>query len=78
VINVLPLGTRQITSGAFASFAGDFYSNNNFTNSEVTLDDDDDDDSDNNGKPDLTLLTDKAPIQLVGAGVSTCAPTAPQ
>ena len=82
VVNLLPLGTLEINNGAFAFafFAGDFYlftdSNNDFTNSEVTLLDYDD--SDNNGKQDLVLLTDKAPIQIVGAGVSTCAPTAPQ
>ncbi len=57
---VLPLGTLEINNGDF---------DNN--NSEVTRLDDD---SDHNGKQDLTLLTDKAPIQLVGAGVSTCAP----
>ncbi|MBK7828876.1 hypothetical protein [Nannocystis sp.] len=82
VVNVLPLGTLEINNGAFAFafFAGDFYlftdSDNDFTNSEVTHLDYDD--SDNNGKQDLTLLTDAAPLLIVGAGVSTCAPTAPQ
>jgi hypothetical protein len=82
VVDLLPLGTLEINNGAFAFafFAGDFYfftdSNNDFTNSEVTHLDYDD--SDNNGIQDLTLLTDDAPLQIVGAGVSTCAPTAPQ
>ncbi len=82
VVSVLPLGTLEINNGAFAFafFAGDFYfftdSDNDFTNSEVTHLDYDD--SDENGIQDLTLLTDNAPLQIVGAGVSTCAPTAPQ
>ena len=80
-VTVLPLGTLEINTGgfAFASFAGDFYlftDSDNDNNSEVTRLDYDD--SDNNGKQDLTLLTDAAPLLIVGAGVSTCAPTAPQ
>ncbi len=35
-------------------------------------------DSDNNGKQDIKQIVDNAPISIVGAGVSTCAPTAPQ
>ena len=82
VVDLLPLGNLEINNGAFAFafFAGDFYfftdSNNDFTHSEVTHIDYDD--SNNDGKQELTLLTDNAPIQIVGAGVSTCAPTAPQ
>jgi hypothetical protein len=36
------------------------------------------DDSDMNGKQDLTTIVNAAPIRIVGAGVSTCAPFAPQ
>jgi hypothetical protein len=65
---------------AFAFFAADFYfftdCDNDFTTSEVTRLDHDD--SDMNGKQDLTKLTDDAPLLIVGAGVSTCAPVAPQ
>jgi hypothetical protein len=82
VVQVVPLAGLEINNSAFAFafFAGDFYfftdSNVDFTNSEVTHLDFDD--SDNNGIQDLTLLTDDAPLLIVGAGVSTCAPTAPQ
>jgi hypothetical protein len=78
----LPLAGLEINNGAFAFafFAGDFYfftdSNNDFFASEVTRLDYDD--SDGNGKQDLTQLTDNAPLVIVGAGVSTCAPVAPQ
>ena len=78
----LPLAGLEINNGAFAFafFAGDFYfftdSNNDFFASEVTRLDYDD--SDMNGKQDLTQLTDNAPLVIVGAGVSTCAPVAPQ
>ncbi len=78
----LPLAGLEINNGAFAFafFAGDFYfftdSNNDFFASEVTRLDYDD--SDMNGKQDLTTLTDNAPLVIVGAGVSTCAPVAPQ
>jgi hypothetical protein len=81
-VEVLPLAGLEINNGAFAFafFAGDFYfftdSDNDFTASEVTRLDYDD--SDMNGKQDLTKLTDDAPLLIVGAGVSTCAPVAPQ
>ena len=64
---------------AFAFFAGDFYffTDGQFDGaSEVTHIDYDD--SDNNGKQDLTVVVDNAPLKIVGAGVSTCAPTLPQ
>ena len=79
-LNVIPLpGVELGNAWAFAFFAGDFYF---FTNSkggpgsEVTHIDYDD--SDNNGKQDLTTIVNAAPIRIVGAGVSTCAPFAPQ
>ena len=79
-LNVIPLpGVELGGAWAFAFFAGDFYF---FTNSkggpgsEVTHIDYDD--SDNNGKQDIKQIVDNAPISIVGAGVSTCAPTAPQ
>ena len=36
------------------------------------------DDSDKNGKQDLTVVVNNASLKVVGAGVSTCAPTIPQ
>ncbi len=79
-ISVIPLpGVELGGAWAFAFFAGDFYF---FTNSkggpgsEVTHIDYDD--SDNNGIKDIKQIVDNAPISIVGAGVSTCAPTAPQ
>ena len=81
-VKTLPLAGLEINNGAFAFafFAGDFYfftdSDNDFFNSEVTHMDYDD--SDMNGKQDLTVLTEDAPLLVVGAGVSTCAPTVPQ
>ncbi len=36
------------------------------------------DDSNHDSKQELTVLTENAPLLVVGAGVSTCAPTAPQ
>ncbi len=81
-IQTLPLNGLEINNSAFAFafFGGDFYfftdSNADFVNSEVTRLDYDD--SDMNGKQDLVKLTDKAPLLIVGAGVSTCAPVAPQ
>ncbi|MCY1008074.1 hypothetical protein OV079_21450 [Nannocystis pusilla] len=80
-LDVLPLAGLEINNGAFAFafFAGDFYfftdSDNDFFASEVTRLDYDD--SDNNGIQDLELLTSDAPLLIVGAGVSTCAPVAP-
>ncbi|MFZ6184120.1 hypothetical protein [Nannocystis pusilla] len=78
IIDVLPLpGLQSESAFAFAWWGGDFYlftSTGDFvTNSEVWhLDFDNSDDSDQA----LTLLT-QAPIRIVGAGVSTCAPPLP-
>ncbi|MEZ4452499.1 MAG: hypothetical protein R3B09_23750 [Nannocystaceae bacterium] len=79
-LKVTPLpGVELGSAWAFAHFAGDFYF---FTNSqggpgsEVTHIDYDD--SDMNGKQDITVVVADAPISIVGAGVSTCAPFAPQ
>ena len=78
--SVLPLpGVKTGGGFAFAFFAGDFYF---FTDaesdgtSEVTHLDFDD--SDKNGKQDLAVVLQDAPIRIVGAGVSTCAPVIPQ
>jgi hypothetical protein len=80
VISTLPLNGLETSNGfAFAFFAGDFYI---FTeasflgNSKVTHVDFDD--SDNNGIQDVTTIPPNAPIRIVGAGVSTCAPVSPQ
>ena len=79
-LSSIPLPGVQAGGGwAFAFFAGDFYL---FTDgqsdgkSEVTHVDYDD--SDNNGKQDITVVVNNAPLKIVGAGVSTCAPTLPQ
>ena len=79
-LGVTPLpGVELGSAWAFAFFGGDFYF---FTNSqggpgsEVTHLDYDD--SDMNGVKDLKTVVANAPISIVGAGVSTCAPTAPQ
>ena len=64
---------------AFAFFAGDFYfftDGQNDSKSEVTHIDYDD--SDNNGLQDIKVVVNNAPLKIVGAGVSTCAPTLPQ
>jgi hypothetical protein len=80
-VQTLPLAGLEINNGAFAFafFGGDFYfftdSDNDQLSSEVTHMDFDD--SDNNGKQDLTVITNDAPLLVVGAGVSTCAPTVP-
>ncbi|MBZ5714113.1 hypothetical protein [Nannocystis pusilla] len=80
-LSVLPLNGLEINNGAFAFafFAGDFYfftdSDNDLFNSEVTHLDYDD--SDGNGIQDLTVLQQDAPLLIVGAGVSTCAPVQP-
>jgi hypothetical protein len=76
-----PLNGLEINNGAFAFafFAGDFYF---FTSAdfdgltEVTHLDFDD--SDGDGMKQLTKVVDAAPITVVGAGVSTCAPFLPQ
>ncbi len=79
-VSDIPLPGVSVGSAyAFAHFAGDFYF---FTNSkggpgsEVTHIDYDD--SDMNGKQDITEVVADAPMSIVGAGVSTCAPFAPQ
>ncbi len=79
-LEVNPLGTLELTNAfAFAFFGGDFYmfteSDNNPLLSKVTHFDYDD--SDNNGKQDLTTVVVQAPLRIVGAGVSTCAPFVP-
>ncbi|WAS99257.1 hypothetical protein [Nannocystis punicea] len=77
---VTPLpGVELGSAWAFAFFGGDFYFFTNSQNgpgSEVTHIDYDD--SDMNGQQDITVVVADAPISIVGAGVSTCAPTAPQ
>jgi len=81
-LKTLPLGGLEINNGAFAFafFGGDFYfftdSNVDQFASEVTHMDFDD--SNKDGKQELTVLTNDAPLLVVGAGVSTCAPTLPQ
>jgi hypothetical protein len=79
-IDTLPLPGLNLTNAfAFSFFAGDFYmftESNNPNVSKVTLLDYDD--SDMNGQQDLTTIVASAPIRIVGAGVSTCAPFAPQ
>ncbi len=79
-IETTPLGNLELTNAfAFAFFGGDFYmfteSDNNPFVSKVTHYDYDD--SDNNGVKDLTTVVVSAPIRIVGAGVSTCAPFSP-
>lgn len=78
-IDVLPLGNLELTNGfAFAHFAGDFYF---FTEADIfgtysKVTHIDYDDSDSNGVQDLTEVAE-APIRIIGAGVSTCAPFIP-
>jgi len=77
-ITPLP-GVKTGGGFAFAFFAGDFYfftDNMSDGKSEVTHLDYDD--SDNNGAQDLTVVVQDAPLRIVGAGVSTCAPLIPQ
>jgi len=79
-VEVTPLpGVKTGGGFAFAFFAGDFYfftDNMSDGKSEVTHLDYDD--SDKNGKQDLTVVYQDAPLRIVGAGVSTCAPLIPQ
>jgi hypothetical protein len=79
-LDVTPLAGVELGSAwAFAHFAGDFYFFTNSKNgpgSEVTHIDYDD--SDMNGQQQITEVVANAPISIVGAGVSTCAPFAPQ
>jgi hypothetical protein len=78
-LEVTPLGNLELTNAfAFSFFAGDFFmftEGNNPNFSKVTHFDYDD--SDNNGVQDLTTVVMQAPIRIVGAGVSTCAPFIP-
>jgi hypothetical protein len=79
LISTIPLPGVKLGGGwAFAFFAGDFYFFTDGQNdglSEVTHIDYDD--SDNNGKQDIKVVINNAPLKVVGAGVSTCAPTIP-
>lgn len=73
VIDTLPLASLELTNAfAFAFFGGDFYF---FTEgaglmSQVTH-------IDYDGTQDLEVVVPQAPIRIVGAGVSTCAPVVP-
>jgi len=74
-LEVTPLGGLELTNAfAFSFFAGDFYmfteSNNNPFVSKVTH-------YDYDGDKALTTVVQTAPIRIVGAGVSTCAPFLP-
>jgi hypothetical protein len=79
-LEVIPLpGVKTGGGFAFAFFAGDFYfftDNMSDGKSEVTHLDYDD--SDKNGLQDLKVVFQDAPLRIVGAGVSTCAPLIPQ
>ncbi|WAS97001.1 hypothetical protein [Nannocystis punicea] len=79
VLDIFPLQNLPLTNGfAFAFFGGDFYfftESANPTFSKVTHLDYDDSDMD--GQQQLTTINNAAPIRIVGAGVSTCAPFAP-
>ncbi|WAS99393.1 hypothetical protein [Nannocystis punicea] len=79
-LEVTPLpGVKTGGGFAFAFFGGDFYfftDKESDSTSEVTHLDYDD--SDNNGVQDLKVVVEDAPLRIVGAGVSTCAPLIPQ
>ncbi|MCY0993315.1 hypothetical protein OV203_39630 [Nannocystis sp. ILAH1] len=79
-IEVTPLpGVKTGGGFAFAFFGGDFYfftDKESDSTSEVTHLDYDD--SDGNGVQDLKVVVEDAPLRIVGAGVSTCAPLIPQ
>jgi hypothetical protein len=77
-IDVLPLVGLETTNGfAFSHFDGDFYifTEGNGFNSKVTYVDYSD--KDMNGVQEVMTVVPQAPIRIVGAGVSTCAPFAP-
>jgi hypothetical protein len=77
VIETIPFANFPLTSAfAFAFYGGDFYffTEGNVPYSKVTKLDYDD--SDGGGKL-LTTVNPMAPIRIVGAGVSTCAPVLP-
>jgi hypothetical protein len=73
VIDTLPLDTLELTNAfAFAFFGGDFYfftEGAGFTSQVTHIDYDD--------TQDLEVVVPQAPIRIVGAGVSTCAPVIP-
>jgi hypothetical protein len=78
VLDVLPLpGLQGDSAFAFAWWGGDFYLflDESLGTGESTVYHLDYDDSDGGGQK-LTLLA-SAPLRVVGAGVSTCAPPAP-
>jgi hypothetical protein len=77
VLETIPFNNFPLTNAfAFAFWGGDFYffTEANLSVSKVTKLDYDD--SDNSGKA-LTVVNPQAPIRIVGAGVSTCAPVVP-
>lgn len=77
VLATTPFNNFPLTSAfAFAFWGGDFYffTEGNLPYSKVTKLDYDD--SDGGGKA-LTTVNTMAPIRIVGAGVSTCAPVLP-
>ncbi len=74
-IQTIPLGTLELTNAfAFAFWGGDFYffteGDALGTYSKVTR-------LDFDGDMSLTTVNNQAPIRIVGAGVSTCAPFTP-
>jgi hypothetical protein len=79
VLDVLPLpGLQSDSAFAFSHWGGDFYlftASGDFSVSSQVWHLDYDD-SDGGGQA-LTLLVDEAPLRIVGAGVSTCAPPGP-
>ena len=79
-LDVIPLpGVKTGGGFAFAFFGGDFYFfTDNMSDSKSEVTHLDYDDSDNNGKQDLKVIYQDAPLRIVGAGVSTCAPLIPQ
>ncbi|MBC8071840.1 MAG: hypothetical protein IAG13_26170 [Deltaproteobacteria bacterium] len=74
VISIFELETLELTNAfAFSFFAGDFYffTEAGFTgDSQVTH-------LDFDGDQELEVVVEQAPIRIVGAGVSTCAPVYP-
>ncbi|MBA3549420.1 MAG: hypothetical protein H0T76_23340 [Nannocystis sp.] len=79
-LDVIPLpGVKTGGGFAFAFFGGDFYFfTDNLSDSKSEVTHLDYDDSDKNGVQDLKVIYEDAPLRIVGAGVSTCAPLVPQ
>jgi hypothetical protein len=79
-LDVIPLpGVKTGGGFAFAFFGGDFYFfTDNMSDSKSEVTHLDYDDSDKNGVQDLKVIYQDAPLRIVGAGVSTCAPLVPQ